>query len=172
MADRVRLQTTRLTRAYAPERGRILAAADALVLLLYHHVAPEGWRCGWCDASVARKGSERRVGVGAIIFDESGQEVCRISKRIAEREPFEAEIAALETTLEAALAHDHRANCMRVYTDCPALVSLWLRDRRDPRLSVVRELTRKLRRFELRGLPRRHNRLTHHLARDAAYARS
>ena len=167
LADRVRLQAARLARARTSQCKRILAAADALVLSLYHQAAPAGWLCGWCDAAVVRAGPRRAAGVGVIVFDESGREIDRICMPIAGREPFEAEIAALEATIEA-VARQGRAKCMCVYTDCAALVSLWLRQRSDPRLSAVRTLTGRLRRFELRVLPRRHNQCAHRLAREAA----
>jgi hypothetical protein len=84
----------------------------------------------------------------------------------AECEPFEAEIAALEAALEA--TSTVAARRVRVYTDCDALVSLWLQRRQDPRLRRVRYLARRLRRFELRSLPRRHNQVVHRLARAGA----
>jgi ribonuclease HI len=166
VADRVRRRASRLAKIHGSRRSQILSAADALILALYHYAAPEGWLCGWCDASVARDGSPRRVGVGAIVLEESGRELARVSRPIAECEPFEAEIAALEAALEA--ISTVAARRVRVYTDCDALVSLWLQRRQDPRLRRVRYLARRLRRFELRSLPRRHNQVVHRLARAGA----
>lgn len=166
-ADRVRLRAKRLAKTRASRRRSILDAADALVLALYRRAAPEGWLCGWCDASVGRDGQPQRAGVGAILVDARGRETARISRPGAGCEPFEAEVAALEAVLEAA-ARDDGTKRIRVYTDCTALVALWLQHRRDPRLRVVRERARRLRRFELRSLPRRHNQIAHRLARDAA----
>jgi ribonuclease HI len=166
-ADRVRLRAKRLAKVHAAQRSRIPGAADMLVRMLYCHAAPDGWLCAWCDASVAGDRSPPRVGVGAVILDEHGRELARISRPLAECAPFEAEIAALEATLLTAAARG-AAQRIRVHTDCDALVSLWLRHRSDPRLRAVRELARELRRFELRRLPRRHNQLAHRLARDAA----
>jgi hypothetical protein len=169
LADRVRLLATRLAKTNAVQRRRILAAADALILALYRRAAPNRWWCGWCDASVGREGAQQRAGVGAVIHDEAGREIESICLPVAARAAFDAEIAALEATLAAAAARgEGRARSFRVYSDCAALVSLWHEHRRDPRLRVVRELTRKLRRFELRQLPRRHNQPAHRLARAAA----
>jgi ribonuclease HI len=169
VADRVRLQAKRLTHARPAQRGRVLPAAEALVLALYRHGTPPGWLCAWCDASVMREGPLRRVGVGAIVLDRAGRPCARVSRQIAECGSFEAEIAALEAALAAAAAHrDHGAPGIRVYTDCDALVSLWLQHRHDLRLRAVRVSARKLGRFELRSLPRRHNQVAHHLARAGA----
>ncbi len=168
VADRVRLRAMRLASVDASRRSQILAASDALVLAVYRQAAPRRWLYGWCDASVARDGSERRAGVGGIILDDRGKTVARICQRIAERDPFEAEIAALEAMLKAAAAQRDDALRIRVHTDCDALVSLWLQSRGDPRLQVVRALARSLRRFELYSVPRRHNQTAHRLARDGA----
>jgi hypothetical protein len=164
----VQLRAKRLAKTHVLQRNRILGAADVLVRMLYRDSAPDGWLCAWCDASVARDRSPPRVGVGVIILDENGREAARISRPVIDCEPFEAEIAALEATLHAAAVRGAGAKRIRVHTDCDALVSLWLRHRSDRRLRVVRELAHELRRFELRGLPRRHNQFAHRLARDAA----
>jgi hypothetical protein len=165
LADRVRLQARRLARAHPNERVRLLSTGDALVLALYRKTAPPGWLCGWCDASVLHEGAPRRVGVGAIVLDAAGRPCARISRQIADCDPFEAETAALEATLEVAAAHREGAPGIRVYTDCDALVSLWLQHRNDLRLRTVRSWAAKLGRLELRGLPRRHNQAAHRLAR-------
>lgn len=163
-ADRVQLRTRRLASARGAQRHGIFAAAQLLILQLYGAAAPAGWLCGWCDASVERGASPRRAGVGGIILDALGRELARVSEPVAEREPFEAEIAALEAVLRAA----GRARRIRIYTDCDALVSLWLERRRDPRLAAVRAAVRRLQRFELRHVPRRHNQAAHRLAREGA----
>jgi ribonuclease HI len=168
MADRVQLRVKRLAKTQATQRSHILTAADTLILRLYRAAVPAGWQCGWCDATVTRDGSLRYAGVGAVILNDRGREVARLSEPIAECEPFEAEIAALEAALQAAAGHGGRARRIRVYTDCGALVSLWLQRRRDPRLSTVRLMASRLRRFELRHVPRRHNQIAHRLARKAA----
>jgi len=159
-ADRVQLRAKRLAKAKAALRGPVLAAADALVLRIYHAAAPAGWLCAWCDATVVRD----RAAVGALLLDRRAREIARISEPIAACEPFEAEIAALEAALRALAG---RAARVRIHTDCDALVSLWLQRRRDVRLSAVRALARRLRRFELRLVPRRHNKVAHQLAREA-----
>jgi ribonuclease HI len=163
-ADRVRLRARRLAKAQAALRGPVLAAADALILRVYHAAAPAGWLCGWCDATVVRD----RAAVGALLLDRRAREFACISEPIAPCKPFEAEIAALEATLQAAAARGPQRIC--VYTDCDALVALWLQRRRDARLSAVRVLARRLRRFELRLVPRRHNKAAHQLAREATTA--
>jgi hypothetical protein len=168
LADRVRLRAQRLARARPAQRDRVLPAADALVLALYRKAAPPGWLCGWCDASVMHEGALRRVGVGAVILDAAGRSRARVSRQIAACDPFEAEIAALEASLVAAAAHRGGAPGIRVYTDCDALVSLWLQHRDDLRLHAVRVLARKVGRFDLRSLPRRHNQVAHRLARGGA----
>jgi ribonuclease HI len=160
-ADRVRLRAKRLVKAKAAPRGAVLAAADALVLRIYHAAAPAGWMCGWCDATVVRD----RAAVGALLLDRHAREFARVCAPIAACEPFEAEIAALEAALRAL-----RAKRVCVYTDCDALVALWLQRRRDARLAAVRALARRLRRFELRRVPRRHNKVAHQFAREALAA--
>jgi ribonuclease HI len=167
VADRVQLRAQRLAKAQAALRGPVLAAADELILRIYHAAAPAGWLCGWCDATVVRDGAPRRAAVGALLLGQRAREFARISEPIAGCEPFEAEIASLETALRALAG---RAQRIRVYTDCDALVSLWLQRRRDARLSAVRALARRLRRFELRLVPRRHNKVAHQLAREATAA--
>jgi ribonuclease HI len=161
VADRVQLRVKRLAKAKGAPRGPVLAAADALILRIYHAAAPAGWLCGWCDATVVRD----RAAVGALLLDRRAREFARISEAIAPCKPFAAEIAALEATLQAAAAR--RPRRVYVYTDCDALVALWLQRRRDARLSAVRALARRLRRFELRLVPRRHNKVAHQLAREA-----
>lgn len=168
LADHIRLRARRLARIHASQGNRIGDTAEDLVLALYRDAAPAGWSCGWCDASVACDGALRRVGVGILILDAGEQTCIRLSQPVAECEPFDAEIAALESALRAVVERDHGARGVRIYTDCDALTSLWLRQRGDHRLRGVRELARLLRRFELRSLPRRHNQIAHRLARDAA----
>jgi ribonuclease HI len=166
-ADRVRLRAMRMAEHDTSRRAWILAASDALVLALYRHPARRGWLYGWCDAAVVRDGSQRRAGIGSIVVDATGRIIARICARIAECKPFEAEIAAVQAALSAVAAHPGGPQCIRIHTDCDALVSLWLRSRRDPRLQAVHALMRSFRRFELRCVPPRHNRVAHRLARDA-----
>jgi ribosomal protein L37AE/L43A len=167
-ADRVRIRARRLAATDRMRRNRILKACDALVSSLYRRAAPAGWLCAWCDASVAADALSPVAGIGAIIQDESGQTIVKISRRIPHCDPFDAEVAALAATLEAAHALAGATARIRVYTDCPALARLWLRNPRDPRLSAVSALARRLRRFEPCALPRRHNQAAHRLARNAA----
>jgi len=167
MADRVQLRAKRLAKTYATQRSHVLAAASTLILRLYGAAVPADWLCGWCDATVDRDGARRYAGAGGVILDGRGREFARVCEPIAEAEPFEAEIAALEAVLRAAAGRSEHARRIRVYTDCDALVSLWLHRRRDPRLSGVRSLACRLRRLELRPVPRRHNRIAHRLAREA-----
>jgi hypothetical protein len=167
LADRVRMRAMRLAKSHAAHRRRVLTVAESLVLAAYRRAVPAGWMCGFCDASVAAQDGGRVAGVGSIILDASGRSVVRIARRCAAREPFEAEIAALEATLDAAAGLDEGARRIRVYTDCDALVALWLQRRSDPRLHGVRALARRLRGFQLYGLPRRHNQAAHRLARNA-----
>jgi hypothetical protein len=138
LADRVRLRAMRLAKSQAAHRSQILTGAESLVLAVYRHAIPRGWMCGFCDASVAAYGDGRASGVGGIILDASGRTVARISRRGADREPFEAEIAALEATLDAAAGLGETTLRIRVYTDCDALVALWLQRRGDPRLRSPR----------------------------------
>ena len=165
IADRVQLRARRLAKAKGTQRGPVLAAADALLLHLYQAAAPAGWLCAWCDATVTGGGAA----VGALLLDRNARELARIAESVAACAPFEAEIAALEAVLRALPRNAAR---VRVHTDCDALVALWLQRRRDARLRVVRALARRLRRFELRAVPRRHNRIAHSLAREAAAAAS
>jgi ribonuclease HI len=170
IADRVQLRAKRLAKTQAAQRSEIVAAAGTLIPRLYCSRAPAGWLCAWSDATVARAGATRRAAVGGVLLDNRGRELARICEPIAECEPFEAEIAASQAVLQAAAAHGARAQRIRVHTDCAALVSLWLRHRRDPRLSGLGALASRLRRFELRRVPRRHNQLAHRLAREALEA--
>ena len=166
-ADRVQLRAKRLAKTHAAQRIHVLAAAGTLILRLYGAAVPADWLYGWCDASVDRSASPRCAGAGGVILDGRGREFARVCEPIAEAEPFVAEIAALEAVLRAAAGRREHARRIRIYTDCDALVSLWLQRRRDPRLSAVRALARRLLRFELRRVPRRHNQIAHRLAREA-----
>ena len=170
LADRVRLRAKRLAKSHAMHRSQILDAAAGLVLAVYRYAGPRDWMCGFCDASAAPHDEGRGAGIGGVIFDGSGRTVARFARPTSKRNPFEAEIAALEATLDAAAALGDGAPRLRVYTDCDALVALWLQRRRDPRLQGVRALARRLRGFQLYSLPRRHNQAAHHLARHAACA--
>jgi len=167
VADRVQLQAKRLAKTQAARRARILQLADELVQRLYLGAAPPGWLCGWCDAAVLRDVADRCAAVGGVLLDDRGRELARLSEPVAERQAFEAEIAAAQAILQSAAKRGAHTQRIRVHTDCGALVSLWLRRRRDPRLAALRALAARLRRFELRRVPRRHNRIADRLAREA-----
>jgi hypothetical protein len=168
LADRVRMRAMRLMKSRAAYRRQILDGAETLVVAVYRRSVPRGWMCGFCDASVAAHDDGRAVGLGSVILDANGRTVARISRRSADCQPFEAEIAALEAALDAVVNLGDEGRRIRLYTDCDALVALWLQNRGDPRLRGVRALTRRLRGFQLHRLPRRHSQAAHRLARDGA----
>jgi len=164
LAERVRLRAIRLGRRGA----RIHERRDALMMAIYAAAVPRGWFVAWCDGSSSRAPAGR-AGLGGLIVNPQGEIAARIARFAADLDPFGAEIAALAAMLQVGLASG--ASRMRVHTDCSALVQLWHAQRADPRLADVRVLARKLRRFELRAVPRRHNEPANRLAREAMTGR-
>jgi hypothetical protein len=98
-------------------------------------------------------------------MDPNGRIVSEDSARTDGLDAFQAEIAAAFTLSRTAI--DHRAERIRVHTDCKALVELWIQHRDDLRLTQLRALARRLQRFELRAIPRLHNQPANLLARQA-----
>jgi hypothetical protein len=77
-----------------------------------------------------------------------------------------AELAALIAAVTTAVARG--ARCLRVHTDCQELIHLWQDRRGDDRLSTLQDAAFRLRRLQLRLIPRRFNQSANALARDAA----
>lgn len=161
LAERVRRRAAVIARR---ERGRsdaILGARDQLILALYAHAAPPGAFTAWSDGA-SRLG---KAGIGGLLMDPEYRTVAHLAEPRPGLDAFAAEIAALEAVMRAAA--ERGAGRLRVYTDCVALLLLWLEKRADPRLAEVRERARRFRRFELRALPRLHNQPANRLAREA-----
>lgn len=160
LAERVRQRATALARRNSSVGARILAVRDTLTEALYRDDSHKGWFSAWCDGSARPDGT---TSIGVLVLGPDGRVIVRISRTADRVSPFEAEIAALEAVLEAAVKRDIRH--MRVHTDCRALVELWRAHRADPRLARVRSLAHRLERLELRAVPRLHNQPAHRLAR-------
>ncbi len=161
VAERVRRRATVLGRAERQHRRAILTARDKLVLQLYRQAAPAGWYAAWCDGSV----SGGLAGIGGLLLNPRGNRVGELSRAIGACDPFGTELAAACAVLRMALGRGAQQVC--AYTDCDALVALWMRQRDDPRLRELCALVRECRRFELRRIPRQHNQPAHRLARRA-----
>lgn len=169
LAERVRMRAARLVRRMPARRVEVLAARDALTQAIYRADAPRGWHTAWCDGTSLVREETRLGAIGVLLFDPEGAVVALLSQRREARDAFEAELAALEAALR--LARAHGAERLRAHTDCAAAARLWRSRRRDPRLAPVRAAARKLRRFELRAVPRAHNQPAHRLAREALASR-
>lgn len=166
LAERVRRRATLLGKARRGHREAMLGARDHLILQLYAGAAPAGWHVAWSDGSVGRRGGDRRAGIGGLVLGPRDRAVlAEISAPAAPHDPLSVELAAMMAVLQAAL--DLGAQRLRLYTDCDALVALWLRHRGDPRLTELQGLAQRLRRFDLRSVPRQHNAVAHRLARRA-----
>ena len=167
LAERVLQRGNSLSRKDRPRSEAILEARDNLILAIYAHTSPRGWATGWCDGSSLHTKEGIVAGVGVQLVDDKNKLLVQFGRTVQGHGPLAAEISALATVMEAALKH--RVEDLRVYTDCKALVLLWLQHRADTRLDSVGVLAGKLRRFEIRLLPRRHNGPMHRLARQAVF---
>jgi hypothetical protein len=166
LAERVRRRATLLGKARRGQREAMRRARDHLILHLYAGAAPAGWHVAWSDGSVSRGAGHRRAGIGGLLLGPQDRAVlAEISAPAVPDDALSVELAAVTAVLRAAL--DLGAQRLRLYTDCDALVTLWLRHREDPRLTELHGLALWLHRFELRGVPRQHNPLAHRLARRA-----
>jgi ribonuclease HI len=166
LAERVRRRATLLGKARRGPREAMLRARDHLILQLYAGAAPAGWHVAWSDGSVGRRAGDGRAGIGGLVLGPRDRGVLvEISAPAAPHDPLSVELAAMTAVLHAAL--DLGAQRLRLYTDCDALVALWLRHRDDSRLTGLQGLALWLRRFELRSVPRQHNPVAHRLARRA-----
>lgn len=162
-AERIRRRAARRVRLQPARAQAILDSRDRLILAVYACSLPKDAYSAWCDGSSLRADSN---GIGALLTDTRGEILAQIAHRVPAAAPFETEIAALERVLEVAL--EYGARHLRVHTDCPALAQLWQKHRDDRRLAAVRRLTRRLERFELKAVPRKHNQPAHRLAQAAA----
>lgn len=165
LAERVCRRAALLSRRDRSAAESILAARDALVLALYARATPRGTFTTWSDGSSKMTPQELIAGIGGLLMDPQGRIVSRLSRPCRGLDAFAAEIAALEAVQHSAAVLG--AERLRVYTDCVALLHLWLESRADARLEKVREQARRFRRFELRALPRAHNQPANRLARQA-----
>lgn len=164
LAERVRQRAIRLSR-----RGvRIPERRDALIAALYVAAVPRGWFVAWCDGSSSRM-PPGRAGLGGLIMDPQGKPAAHVARYAPGLDSFAAEIAALVAVLQKGLALG--AGQIWVHTDCPALAQLWHERREDGRLNTLRALARRYRRFELRAIPREHNKSANRLAREAMEAK-
>lgn len=164
LAERVRRRATLLARRDRRNRAPILQARDRLMLALYANATPAGWHTAWCDGSLAA--ARTATGIGGLVVDASGRIVAEFARRVPDQPPFEAEIAAVVATLEA--AHAHGARRLRVYSDCGAAVRLWHQRRDDARLAALAALAGEFRRLQICVLPRLHNQPAHRLAQAGA----
>jgi ribonuclease HI len=168
LAERIRQRATALVRRHRPQARAILDQRDRLIQRVYADAAPKGWHTAWGDGSVGDTAHGRRAAIGILLADPDGQTIETLARRIDPAASFDVELAALEATLQAALArHIER---LRVHTDCRALAELWHTPRTDPRLAPLRALVQRLRRFELCVVPRLHNQPANRLARAALSA--
>jgi hypothetical protein len=94
-------------------------------------------------------GTQPHAGIGAILMDERGKIVGRISQAIGDQDSF------------SALKHDQPQ--LRVYCDNYGLTQLWCEQRNDSRLVEMRRLAAFFVRFSLHPIPRQHNQLAHRL---------
>jgi ribonuclease HI len=165
VAERVRRRAAVVCKAHPERSSQILRARNTLIFAIYGDAAPPGWSCAWSDGSSFRFNHHRIAGLGGVLVGPDGHRLARISRIVADLDPFEAEIAALAATLQTALAHD--VERIRAHIDCDALVSLWSEQRSDPRLAPLRALATRFRRIHLRAVPRQHNQPADRLARAA-----
>lgn len=166
LSERIRRRATWQCRHQPRQSALIIETRDRLILRLYHSMAPKGWYCAWSDGSVMGSRMLRQCGIGGLLMDRDGQIISRISQSVEVRPPFETEIAALDAVMGAAVENAVQRLC--VYCDCAALVTLWQRQRNDPRLEHIRILADALVRFQLLTLPRQHNQPANRLAKEAA----
>jgi ribonuclease HI len=166
LAERVRRRGTVLARRERKHRAEIVRARDKLILAIYAGATPAGWHTAWCDGSGAEGAGPRAAGIGGLVMDPEGRIVAQVTRRVGGLAPFEAEIAALLSTLR--VAREKGVQRLRVYTDCDALAQLWRRQRDDPRLQEVSAVAREFRRLAVRSLPRQHNQPAHRLAKFGA----
>ena len=168
VAERVRRRATLLERNDRSQRPAIQKNRDSLILALYAAAAPAGWYTAWSDASVLGGHEPNPAGIGGLVLAPQGDTIARICQSTGPCAPFLAELEAVAAVTRAAIQHG--AKRLRVHTDCAALVALWLQKRDDPRLDELRDLIAPCSRFELRRVPRQHNRPAHRLARQAISA--
>ena len=168
LAERVRRRATRLSCHERRQAQHILGNRDELIMALYAGRAPEGWANAWSDGSSHRRAAELHAGIGAVLLDKRGQCISRISRYVAGKSAFEAEITALVAVLEDALRY--HIERLRVNSDCKALVQLWYEQREDPRLAPVRLLASRFKGLHINAIPRLHNQTANALAKQAASA--
>lgn len=162
LVERLRKRATILAKQQPYQRQLILEARDALILTLYAAAAPRGWACAWCDGSYTKIEAQQHAGIGAILMDDRGEIVARISQAIDATDSFSAELTAVVSIMNTALKHDQRQ--LQVYCDNYGLIQLWLEQRNDNRLAEIRRLAATLDHFLLYPIPRRHNQPAHKLA--------
>lgn len=162
LAERLRKRATILAKQQRRQRQLILEARDTLILALYAAAAPRGWACAWCDGSCIKIDAQQHAGIGAILMDDRGEIVARISQAIAAKDSFSAELTAVIAIMQTALKHHQRQ--LRVYCDNYGLIQLWCEQRDDNRLAEIRRLAAALDHFSLHPIPRQHNQPAHRLA--------
>lgn len=165
LVERVRRRAALLSRRDRAHADTILATRNALTLALYAGTASGGAFAAWSDGSSKKNADGPVAGIGGLVMAPDGRIVARLSRARRGLDAFAAEIAALQSVMQAAARHGAARLC--VFTDCIALQRLWLEKRTDPRLARVNELARGFRRFDLRALPRLHNQAADRLARQA-----
>lgn len=164
LAERIRRRSASLIKRQSTGTQRtILDTRDRLMQLVYAGAAPNGCYCAWSDASRKKEDGDYTARIGGLLMDPERCIVAEISQPVSDRPIFEAEIAALAAILEAGL--EHRADCLIAHTDCDALVSLWLRERDDPRLLKIRQIASQYKKILLRSIPRLHNQPANFLAK-------
>lgn len=163
LCSRISRRATLLARRDPAQGPAIIAARNRLVLEIYGHRTPEGWFSAWCDGSTASDAGGNRSSIGVVLMDAQHRVVTEFGKSAGALSPLAAELAALEATVQTAVAHG--ATRLRVYTDCTALIHLWQGQRDDDRLAGLLLAADPLRCLQLYLVPRRFNQVANNLAR-------
>lgn len=165
LAERIRQRATLLGKHHRDDRARLLARRDELILTVYTAATPAGWCCAWIDGASRQSGSQRLAGIGGLLLDSDGRCIAQLSRAIGEQGAFEAELAALSSIIQCAI--EYQQLLLWVYTDNPALLHLWQKQRNDSRLDGIRKQVAQLDKFVLCEIPRLHNQPANALARAA-----
>lgn len=165
LAELVRRRATLLSRQMPDMARRILRVRDRLILFIYARDVPLETYSGWCDASLKQTPGETIAAISGLLISPSGRLIHWLSRRAEEDDAVRAEAMAVSEVMRAAI--ENGVERLRVHNDCAALIQLWLEQRDDPRLEILRRLAGRLHRFELHAIPRLHNQPADRLAKRA-----